>query len=136
MSEYVDYGPGVTTSTRDRTHTLFGQTMGLVAITTGFFALGGYLTADGDEVLLAVQNEAEWARLCGDVLGLPDMLNGRFAGNQRRIDQRDEVERRLAAAVARLPTGELLERLERAGLPYGSAKSVHEVAAHPQLASR
>jgi modulator of FtsH protease len=42
MSEYVDYGPGVTASTRDRTHTLFGQTMGLVAITTGFFALGGY----------------------------------------------------------------------------------------------
>jgi FtsH-binding integral membrane protein len=43
MSEYVDYGPGVATSTRDRTHTLFGQTMGLVAVTTGFFALGGYL---------------------------------------------------------------------------------------------
>ncbi len=97
---------------------------------------GGYLTADGDEVMLAVQNEAEWARLCGDVLDLPDMLDGRFAGNQRRLDQRDEVERRLAAAVARLPAGELLERLERAGLPYGSAKSVHEVVAHPQLASR
>jgi modulator of FtsH protease len=43
MSEYVDYGPGVTASARDRTHTLFGQTMGLVAVTTGFFALGGYL---------------------------------------------------------------------------------------------
>jgi FtsH-binding integral membrane protein len=28
---------------RDRTHTLFGQTMGYVAITTGFFALGAYL---------------------------------------------------------------------------------------------
>jgi itaconate CoA-transferase len=97
---------------------------------------GGYLTADGDEVMLAVQNEAEWARLCGDVLGLPDMLDGRYAGNQRRLDQRDEVERRLAAAVARLRTGELLERLERAGLPYGSAKSVPEVVAHPQLASR
>lgn len=97
---------------------------------------GGYLTAEGDEVLLAVQNEAEWARLCGDVLGLPDMLGDRFAGNQRRLGQRGEVERRLAAAVARLSTGELLERLERAGLPYGSARSVHEVVAHPQLASR
>ena len=43
MSEDVDYGPGVTASTRDRTHTLFGQTMGLVAVTTGFFALGAYL---------------------------------------------------------------------------------------------
>jgi hypothetical protein len=29
-------------STRDRTATLFGQTMGLVAVTAGFFALGAY----------------------------------------------------------------------------------------------
>jgi FtsH-binding integral membrane protein len=43
MSEYADYGPGVTAGTRDRTHTLFGQTMGLVAVTTGFFALFAYL---------------------------------------------------------------------------------------------
>jgi modulator of FtsH protease len=28
---------------RDRTHALFGQTMGYVAVTTGFFALGAYL---------------------------------------------------------------------------------------------
>jgi modulator of FtsH protease len=30
-------------ATRDRTRTLFGQTMGLVALTAGFFALGAYL---------------------------------------------------------------------------------------------
>jgi FtsH-binding integral membrane protein len=30
-------------ATRDRTHTLFAQTMGYVAITAGFFALGAYL---------------------------------------------------------------------------------------------
>jgi FtsH-binding integral membrane protein len=42
MSEYVDYGaPGV--MSRDRTRTLFGQTMGYVAVTTGFFALGAYV---------------------------------------------------------------------------------------------
>ena len=41
MSEltYDTYG----TATRDRTHTLFAQTMGYVAVTTGFFALGAYL---------------------------------------------------------------------------------------------
>ncbi len=97
---------------------------------------GGYLTAGGDEVMLAVQNEAEWARLCGDVLGVPDMLDGRFAGNQRRMEHREEVEQRLAEAVARLSTSDLLGRLERAGLPYASAKSVQEVVDHPQLASR
>jgi modulator of FtsH protease len=36
---YDGYG----TATRDRTHTLFAQTMGYVAVTTGFFALGAYL---------------------------------------------------------------------------------------------
>ena len=36
-------------ATRDRTHTLFGQTMGYVAITAGFFALGAYLGRDLSE---------------------------------------------------------------------------------------
>ena len=31
------------TTTREETHTLFGQTMGLVAVTAGLFALGAYL---------------------------------------------------------------------------------------------
>jgi len=34
---------GIGMVTRDRTHTLFGQTMGYVAVTAGFFALGSYL---------------------------------------------------------------------------------------------
>jgi modulator of FtsH protease len=33
-------------ATRDQTRALFGQTMGLVALTTGFFALGAYLGRD------------------------------------------------------------------------------------------
>ena len=41
MSE-LTYG-NVSAATRDRTHTLFAQTMGYVAVTTGFFALGAYL---------------------------------------------------------------------------------------------
>ena len=34
------------TDVRDSAHTLFGQTMGLVAFTAGFFALGAYLGRD------------------------------------------------------------------------------------------
>jgi len=34
---------GIGMVTRDRAHTLFGQTMGYVAVTAGFFALGSYL---------------------------------------------------------------------------------------------
>jgi uncharacterized protein len=42
MSESLSLGTtGAAAS--DRAHTLFGQTMGYVAVTTGFFALGAYL---------------------------------------------------------------------------------------------
>ena len=98
---------------------------------------GGYRTADGDEVLLAVQNEAEWTRLCRDVLDEPGLAgDDRFAGNERRMARRAEVEDLLAAAVARLAASELLRRLDRAGLAYGSVRSVDEVVTHPQLAAR
>jgi len=42
MSESLSLGR-VGAPARDRTHTLFGQTMGYVALTTGFFALGAYV---------------------------------------------------------------------------------------------
>ena len=42
MSESLSYRR-IGATTRDRTHTLFGQTMGYVAVTAGFFALGAYL---------------------------------------------------------------------------------------------
>ena len=70
---------------------------------------GSYLTADGGEILLAVQNETEWARLCRDVLDLPELAaDARYAGNQRRVERRDEVEDLLAQAAARLTAAELV----------------------------
>ena len=42
MSGSLAYGVP-SAALRDRTHTLFGQTMGYVAVTAGFFALGSYL---------------------------------------------------------------------------------------------
>jgi formyl-CoA transferase len=98
---------------------------------------GAYASAGGDEVLLAVQNEAEWVRLCRDVLDLPALATDpRYAGNQRRFECRDEVEEQLRAAAARLATGELLARLAAAQIAYASVKPVPEVVGHPQLAGR
>jgi FtsH-binding integral membrane protein len=42
MNESLAYPPAGTAA-RDRTHTLFGQTMGYVAVTAALFALGAYL---------------------------------------------------------------------------------------------
>ncbi|TCM50498.1 Bax inhibitor-1 family protein [Kribbella sp. VKM Ac-2568] len=45
MSESIAYPPAGATA-RDRTHTLFAQTMWYVALTAGLFALGAYLGRD------------------------------------------------------------------------------------------
>lgn len=95
---------------------------------------GGYLTADGDEVMIGVQNEAEWDRLCREALDVPDLAEDpRLAGNEGRVAHRDEVERRVSAAVARLATADLLARLEHAQIAYASVNTVEQVLSHPQL---
>ncbi|HEY1346808.1 MAG TPA: CaiB/BaiF CoA-transferase family protein, partial [Streptosporangiaceae bacterium] len=98
---------------------------------------GSYLTADGGEVLIAVQNEDEWARLCREVVGLPELATGaRYAGNQRRVEHRDEVEDLLARAISQVTAAELVRRLTAARIAYAAVREVGDVVAHPQLAGR
>jgi itaconate CoA-transferase len=98
---------------------------------------GAYACADGDEIMIAVQNEAEWQRLCRDVLDLPALAaDPRYAGNSRRVSRRAEVEERLRAAVGTLTSAELLRRLEQARIAYGSLRPVGQVVRHPQLEGR
>jgi formyl-CoA transferase len=98
---------------------------------------GSYRSADGHDILLAVQNEAEWVRLCRDVLDLPGPAgDARYAGNQRRVERRGEVEAMLARAAAGLPAAELVRRLEAARIAYASVREIGDVLAHPQLAGR
>jgi uncharacterized protein len=64
MSGSLAYdAPG--TALRDQTHTLFGQTMGYVAVTTGFFALGAYLGRNLSEGWAFVWFIAAFACLIG-----------------------------------------------------------------------
>jgi itaconate CoA-transferase len=98
---------------------------------------GAYPTADGHEIMLAVQNEGEWERLCREVLDVPEMAaDPRFAGNERRVAHRAEAEERLARAVAALPASQLLRRLDAARIAYASMRQVAEVLTHPALAGR
>ena len=98
---------------------------------------GAYTTADGHEIMLAVQNEGEWERLCREVLDVPDMAaDPRFAGNERRVARRAEAEERLARAVAALPAADLLGGLDAARIAYASMRQVAEVLTHPALAGR
>jgi crotonobetainyl-CoA:carnitine CoA-transferase CaiB-like acyl-CoA transferase len=100
----------------------------------GITPYGPFVSREGDVVLVAVQNEREWVRLCEDVLERPDLsADPRFHGNPARIAHRQEVEWAVQEGLARFTTAEMVERLRRAGVAFGQLNSVEAFAEHPQL---
>jgi crotonobetainyl-CoA:carnitine CoA-transferase CaiB-like acyl-CoA transferase len=97
---------------------------------------GAYACADG-AVLLAVQNDREWRRLCADVLAAPALADDeRFVTNERRVANRIELERLIEERFRNQNAAEVTASLVRADIPTGAMNDVPAVAEHPQLAAR
>jgi crotonobetainyl-CoA:carnitine CoA-transferase CaiB-like acyl-CoA transferase len=94
-----------------------------------------FAAADGTFVL-AVGNDALFTKLC-EVIGRPELASDpRFATNPARVEHRDALRPPLAEAFLRWTRRELVERLNAAGVPCGSVRSVAEALADPQLSAR
>ena len=100
----------------------------------GITPYGPFVSRDGDVVLVAVQNEREWVRLCEEVLERPQLAaDPRFQGNPSRVAHREEVEWTVQEGLGRFSTEEMTDRLRRAGVAFGQLNSVENFAVHPQL---
>lgn len=98
---------------------------------------GPYRTGDGHQVVLAIQNEREWQRLCTDVLAKPDLAgDARFASNELRLRNRRALEPLIEQALARYSVEEAEARLEAASLAYSRMNDVSEVLRHAQVLDR
>jgi crotonobetainyl-CoA:carnitine CoA-transferase CaiB-like acyl-CoA transferase len=98
---------------------------------------GPFRSADGGLVNLAVQNEAQWKRLCERVLNSPDLLDdARFVSNQLRVRNRLELEPVIEGVLSRWTSPEIEARLAAADIPYGHVNSIAELVEHPQLTAR
>lgn len=97
---------------------------------------GPYATRDG-QVFLGLQNQREWAVLCREVLGQPDLIDDeRFAANTDRVAHDAELTAIIEAALADLTAGEVEARLDAAGIASARLRTPADFAAHPQLAAR
>jgi itaconate CoA-transferase len=95
---------------------------------------GPYAVGDGRRILIAIQNEREWARFCGGVLQQPEIASEeRFRTNSARVAHRDALDRIIDTVFAQLSVEALIERLTGADIAFGRLNSVEELMEHPQL---
>ena len=101
------------------------------------FPYGPFTAGDGVTVILAVQNEREWGSFCRTVLQRPDMLaNTAYAGNAKRVALREELGTLVDSVFHHLTGGQLVARLDEAGIANARMNDMHGVWNHPQLQAR
>ena len=100
-----------------------------------FCPYGPYRAGDGRLFSVAVLSREHWRTFCADVLARSELADDpRFATNEARVEQRDELEPQLEAVFSERPAEEWIARLDAARIPCGRVNDVAAVMEHPQLA--
>jgi formyl-CoA transferase len=94
-----------------------------------------FAAADG-HVVIAVGNDAQYARFC-EVAGCTELATDpRFARNADRVRHRDTLIPLLEAVVRTRPMAFWTEKLEDAGIPCGPINDIAHALADPQIRHR
>ncbi|MGP3657239.1 CaiB/BaiF CoA transferase family protein [Burkholderia gladioli] len=95
---------------------------------------GAYVTSDGHQIVISIQNEREWHRFCTVFLGDEALADEpRFASNNARVSYRAELDARIGEAFAGRSLNEALQLLSKANIAYGQLRNIAELIEHPAL---
>jgi len=98
---------------------------------------GPYRCGEDGSVNMAIQSQREWERFCQVVLKDEALVTDPlYVDNERRVQNRRELEHHIESEFARIGLEEVLRRLEQAEIAYGQVRQVREFAEHPQLQAR
>ncbi len=92
-----------------------------------------YDCADGT-LIIAVQNNAQWQKLCVQALDRPDLARAtEFASNADRVANRAALDAELVPLFAALNLQQAIARCEAAGIAWAQYRSVADLVRHPAL---
>ncbi|MCO5073123.1 MAG: CoA transferase [Rhizobiaceae bacterium] len=96
---------------------------------------GVFHALDGD-VLIAIQNEREWAVFRDEVLGDPAMASDpRFTSNNDRVKNRPALDGLVQEFFDKKSVAEMIELLDRSRIAYGRVSTMAELQSHRSLAT-
>ncbi len=118
-------------------HEVAGVTRGRTgSVLPGVAPSNVYPTSDGAEVLIAGNADTVFGRLVA-AMGQPELASDpRYAGHADRGSHQAELDETIAAWTATLTGDELLEMLERNGVPAGRIYTAADMLSDPHYAAR
>jgi crotonobetainyl-CoA:carnitine CoA-transferase CaiB-like acyl-CoA transferase len=94
---------------------------------------GAYICGDNRMLLISIQNEREWLRLCVEVLDQPDMpQNPNFDSNVKRVQNRVELDAIINDVFAQHSIDIIVKKLQAAQIAFGRLNDMDEFTKHPQ----
>jgi itaconate CoA-transferase len=95
---------------------------------------GVFRSKDGKDILISIQNEREWKKLCAEVLDQPDLPNDpRFANMVERVRHRQLTDKMVGDSFASMTRDQLLKRLSDADIAFAEVNTMADLASHPHL---
>jgi itaconate CoA-transferase len=95
---------------------------------------GVFFSKDGKGILISIQSEREWKKLCSDVLGQPDLPgDARLANMVERVRNRTLTDKIVADSFAAMTRDQLLQRLSDADIAFAEVNTMADLAVHPHL---
>ncbi len=142
----TNLGQHVTSALFETTAFLVGQHMAQMAVTgkaadpmparVSAWAVYDVFDVDaGEQVFIAVVSDAQWQSFCREFGFDAWAGDPRLRTNRQRVDLREEILPALRRCLLTLSKAALLERLERAGLPFAPIGRPEDLFEDPHLAS-
>jgi len=87
-------------------------------------------------VFIGVTNDKFWQSFCHS-LDLDDLYRDpSFSSAEGRLAHRDELVKRISSALRKLPSSEIIQKLEAADVPCAPVREIPELLDDPQVAAR
>ena len=101
---------------------------------TSIAPYGVFRSRDGKDILISIQSEREWKKLCAEVLGQPDLPSDpRFANVIERVRNRELTDKLVADIFSTLTRDALLKRLADADIAFAEVNTMADLTMHPHL---
>lgn len=101
---------------------------------TSIAPYGVFRSKDGREILISIQSEREWKKLCAEVMNMPYLPNDpQFSNMVERVRNRKLTDDTVSDVFGTMTRDDLLKRLTEADIAFAEVNTMDDLSVHPHL---